>query len=402
MGWRGFIPNINFNGLIAGLRQPRRDPRPYMQGWSGEDSDQFILPAPSVAGREELAASERRRKIYKLFLTVPGDIREMVGRFVARQWELLSLIVRCPEGAELIQSNASLAFALATLRIWRRPAPLQPWRTVRGLAMLRQREIAEWLGFPGTERTVRTLRKIPANVVTVPRLFYLRSALFDPDMSKALSHAPRLNAGVLRLVCDRDLMAHIRPTLIEEVACDLKNESLPQVAYDLRNALLFASLFSIKSKARLPRFDSIRKIHEFHAEIAVRVYEEIGVEPTQEVVPDLPKFTDVVLPPPPLHGNTNIQPLTTARDLITESIVQYNCVTSYAPTLAARQGAVYRVEWPQRATLLIGPDLATGLWKIKELKGWANSSVDSETREQVERWLALHNRPHAPWTEWHE
>ena len=91
-------------------------------------------------------------------------------------------------------------------------------------------------------------------------------------------------------------------------------------------------------------------------------------------------------PPPPLHGTSDILPLTSRELLELEGREQNNCVAVH--DMYVRRGGyyVYQVLAPERATLSIyrGRD---GRWRRLELRVKDNKNAKSSTETAVDRWL---------------
>jgi hypothetical protein len=91
-------------------------------------------------------------------------------------------------------------------------------------------------------------------------------------------------------------------------------------------------------------------------------------------------------PPPPLPGNNNIVPITTIEDLLDESAEMHNCSGSYAERIMSRECFIYRVIWPQRATLEVSD---TGdMHHIRQLKLARNEEPSADTWAKVRFWFA--------------
>jgi hypothetical protein len=98
-----------------------------------------------------------------------------------------------------------------------------------------------------------------------------------------------------------------------------------------------------------------------------------------------------VFPRPPLPGAANcIVPLRTPADLLEEGDAQDNCVAGYAKRVESGDVFIYRVLYPERATLSVvrGED---GTWERGELKAAGNASVSTATERSVEEWLAQYS-----------
>ena len=115
---------------------------------------------------------ELRRAPY--FDAMPDEVRNDLLRYSGRRWHLLSLFARCPGALDLSRSNPGLCYALASNWVFHRPAVKQPVRAARAMVMRKQKQILEWLGFPGTEPARRILAKIMPKALGVASLLYLR------------------------------------------------------------------------------------------------------------------------------------------------------------------------------------------------------------------------------------
>lgn len=241
---------------------------------------------------------------------------------------------------------------------------------------LRQREIAGCLGYPEEESVVRILRKIPAASLDLERLKALRPVLRRTVARELLAHVPRLNAGVQALVADVSLIEFVTPGLLAGVAADDAEETQPQAATMLR---VVRDLWHRLERRGTPRpFDSLARLqrvqNELTAELARRT--ELG-------------FLGEPLPPPPLPGHRDIEPLTTAAMLIEEGGAQHNCVAGYGSLVRRGEQYIYRVLKPQRATLAIAKG-AHGDWEIAQIKLACNKQPATPTVEAVNAWLRLY------------
>jgi hypothetical protein len=91
-------------------------------------------------------------------------------------------------------------------------------------------------------------------------------------------------------------------------------------------------------------------------------------------------------PPPPLTGNSSIEPITDIDTLIEEGRIMNHCVTTYAPRIVKGESYIYRVLKPQRATLELN-GLDSSKPTIKQLKLKSNQEPSAETWEAVHVWI---------------
>ena len=95
---------------------------------------------------------------------------------------------------------------------------------------------------------------------------------------------------------------------------------------------------------------------------------------------------NIVLPPPPFDGTSEIVPLGTVADLLAEGNAQRNCVASYVRRVAEGKCYIYRLLQPERATFSLVRYARN--WELGELSGYANSQLKADTRQTVQAWLA--------------
>jgi hypothetical protein len=316
--------------------------------------------------------AEQRRKAFNAFrFSLPKPIAAAAEKFQSRQWAILQLMQVSEATIELAGINPALAYALGNFKHFR-----DKFTTLKGASIIakrRQRDIAEALGFPGTEATVKILAKILPESVAVDSLRQLRPALRGEGSLKFFSHLPRLNAGVLALATNPALRAASTPTLLAEVA------ALQAEKYQARAASMLQDMLTMLAvtdpAAGTPRIQSLARLHSLHQEIS------------REYLTLCPNIEDTTkLPRPPLPGTCDIKPILTMDELVREGHLQDNCVATYAEQIRRRSTFIYRVLRPERATLSIrkGDD---GDWRISELKARSNTPVSEITRRTVAAWL---------------
>lgn len=316
--------------------------------------------------------AEQRRKAFDGFrFSLPKPVAAAVEKFQNRQWGILRL-VQLSEGAiELARLNPALAFALGNFKPFR-----EKFTTMEGAAAIskrRQRDIAEALGFPGTEATAKILAKIFPESVAVDTLLEMRGALRRDVTLKPLSHMQKLNAGVLALATNPTLAGSSTPALLAEVADSVTEK------YDARAAAMLSDTLEmldvIAPTAGKPKVQSLARLRSLHAEVSANF---LTLHPGGVVGSHLPT--------PPLRGTRDITPILTVTALVEEGRAQNNCVATYVERIRRRTTFIYRVLRPERATLSIvrGED---GDWRISELEASGNTNVSLITRQSVESWL---------------
>ena len=358
-------------------------------------------PATPESARHKAAALEQFRS------EVEDEIVRIVEPFGSHQWALMVLVRNEPWAKDLAVGNPTLAYALANSYLLRGSPPEAAAVQARWYCHKKQRDLLEWLGFPGTEADARLIRKIPAAAVSPSVLYRLRLALNDDTrILKLLSPLPVVNGPIIELATIPKYLDLIAPSLLMEMAAQPSRES---VADRIHAGMLI--LQQISPQQTVKPFANLRQVLRFREEAekefqaSLRRREQAKQDAARRAEQERQRrwaearlrsktaadLSRCPFPPPPLHGTTDIQPLTSTELLRMEGQEQNNCVAVY--DLAIRRGGyyVYQVLAPERATLSIfqGPD---GCWHRLELKVHNNKNVKPATEKAVDRWLAQARR----------
>ena len=321
--------------------------------------------------KQEKREAKEREARGRFFETIPHPIRALVQCFPRRQWHLLSMLARCPGAADLVVSNPALAFCLASNWVFHRPTVQRPLRAARALLRHKQRYIAEWLGFPGTEAAVRVLRKVQPEACEVSPLLRLRELMRKPKILRHLGHFPPLDHLGLRLVACPKPYGWATPALLTEVQVD--SQTVIRCGRLLEDMLEMRQLLG---EARPPHpLRSMKQLQGLHDDLMTRLNRA-----------KIPWKVSPPFPPPPLPGTAEIVPLVSAKDLAEEGWQQRNCVAAYASRVRRGCCYIYRVLAPERATLALF--LRKDGWRLGELEARSNRDVSQDTELLVKAWLA--------------
>ncbi len=325
----------------------------------------------SLGMRVHIDLAEQRKRAFDSYrFSFPKDIARAVERFQSEQWSLLHLLRGEPEAIDLLRNNPALAYLLAQEFIGEYRGEKE-WPRFDGF---KQRTLARRLGFPATESAVKILKKVPAESVSPPRLKRLRAAMAVPESQKLFSHLKVVNAGVIELVCDGQLRELCTPRLLEEVSSCLHEKYRSDTAETLRDILAMQQNISPGRERQYQSLDQLRRVHD-----------ELAKEYCRRVPAAFEGWT---FPRPPVPGVPNcIVPILSPLELAKEGEAQANCVASYGRQVLDGRAFIYRVIYPERATLsLVGQE--DERWQLGELKAARNMPVQPTTKRIVESWLS--------------
>ena len=358
--WRAYWPTFR---LIYPYR--RFVPQPAKQKESQEQLS-FALEMRAYTDH----AAERKRAFDSFRFSFPKDIASAVERFPSEQWSILHLLKGDPQAIGLVSTHPAIAFLLAHHFIGRFHGQGECPR----FSHLKQRVLARHFGFPATEAVVNILKKVPAESVSLRRFGQLRTALSNPEIQKTLSHLKVVNAGVIELAGDPELRRRSSPRLLREVSEHLAENYRADTAESLHQILVMQQTIRTGGRSIFQSRDQLLRVHD-----------ELALEFSRSA-PAMIK--DCVFPRPPLPGVANcIIPLRTPAELVEEGNAQCNCVASYAKRVEGGDIFIYRVLFPERATLSIVRG-ENGRWERGELKAARNAPVSPATDRAVESWLA--------------
>ena len=396
--YRDFTPGINFKNeklysfTDRGVAVVRLYPKP--AAWkkiSNAGSWQHLRPLMNVNSgniwawkpkdnnylyKECPAPPRCKRKEYKQFFSlIPEREKEALSKFPVRQWHILSMIARCPGALELAYNNPALAFCLASNWCFHQPPVKKPLRSVRSLLLKKQKQALLWLGFPSTNQAVNILRKLSSNCLNINCMLTLRTLINqNSEKVKILSHLPRINTSIVYLLNKPALSKHVSFNALVDIGNILVTNT--PFIHPIINDILFMFDELKKSTTGL-YFKSFKRIVETYFELNKEIrllYEK-----------------DLIFPAAPIQGNRHIIPLNKYADLYYESQEQNNCVASMTTKIIQGKVYLYKVLYPERATLALKP-IRKGSWEIREITARCNKKVKKETVQTVERWITESTR----------
>ena len=315
-----------------------------------------------------------KHQAFRLFRqSLPPRLALAAERYPARQWAVLRMVQEREEAMELLEQNPALGFCTANLARFRTIFG-NHGRQAAALSRRPQREVLAWLGFPHEQAWVNIVRKILPETVTVERVQALGAVATIAEVMQRLAHVPIINAGLLELASQPNLMAQVSPTLLNEIAA-AEEERLQGSAVHLLDDLV-RELESMGRRPGLAVIKTLGKLRERSHEVAEEFQNYVVVQRA------VGSFLE-----PPVPGTVDIVPLTDAGQLLEEGREQRNCVGGYASRVVGGSVFIYRVLRPERATLSLRL-AADGGWEIQQLLRACNQKVSPATAMAVQRWLA--------------
>ena len=325
-------------------------------------------PMPDEGGRLREDEADALEIVAAYCSPIPAGIRRMVAQFPERQWDVLRWAARTGQpAADLLGSNPVLAFALACgaprARGRRHAALLTEVHYL--LPLRRQAQTLVRLGFPGTERVRKILRKIEPRAITAARLDRLRQWLADEQVADHCARLPSIDLSVMALF-DR---GQIRRASFDRLLQIARGDQQRTADTALRM-----------------RADALRVWGPRAAQAEGRDHPRPGAARMAMSRPQpKPRWAD--FPPTPVPGTPTIIPILTRAELRDEGRLQDNCVASLAARAVKSELAFYKVLYPQRCTLSLKPTPAG--WVIDQLEAAHNRAALPATFRAVGEWLAL-------------
>ena len=360
-GWRHNRGDERLLSVASAIRRVRRYHRAQRRAIALGNPGQrpFNLESECMARFVELLEPRFRRQLYTLR---------------SRSWQMYSMLYRCDGAVELSRSNHGLAFCLANHWAFTLKRPTQAMRTIRRLLPKRRREIAEALGFPRRELSVRILGRIRGRDLELGRMLGLRDALQDKKVARALSHLPALNEGVLDVLTEKDVARQCAASFLEQLSTE-GDHSSRWIAHQAMLAVAYAQLVG----EQVPRFTGIDQVGRVLAKV-------------EGLLSERRPPVDRALPPPPIPGIPGlIEPIDSTLGVYDEGISQDNCLATARFRLACMRGDqyIYRVFGLQRCTLALrrAPRANTAGWVLYDFKAANNRLPGEAASASVREWL---------------
>ncbi len=308
----------------------------------------------------------------------PHGATEFVLRhgFHERQWHLLNLWLRVPQGRELFEELPALAWMLASSWCYKTQPVQRPLRSIRALVTRPRRHLLRWLDLPCGEATLRLLKPFSGAELNLRVANAMCRVLRHDDKRRWWLNLPHKAdySQLCILAYDQPISFELLRVINASTACQGTDPNMSLGVTYQRTVRLLHDLHDEENLEALRRIRSVARLQQLHDELD-RVRQALQT-------PSLGFTLE-----PPLEPPAWLEPIRDSDNLRHEARVMRHCADSFAAEIACGQCYLYAVHHPlARATLSIRP-LAEDRWALSQLQGACNSEVPSAVRAAVKVWL---------------
>lgn len=325
-------------------------------------------------------AEHKKRAFEQFRFSLPKPVAHAAEPFRTHQWPYLVFLLEDEGAIDLARSNSALAFLVAQ----KLNGDIEMIRSLQ-CSTIRQRELLEVLGLPASSNAVKVFRKIAPPSLTGDNwqsiLHVVKQELEAPK--SRINHLPTINSGVVEILLDPRASQSVTPSFLSEVANDRSENYRSRVVHLITSTLRMQE--EIRTRRLCETFSNLARLREVHDEVS-EVYRR---RVRQLIEADRHETASFRSPPLPAVAG-RIEPITSAAGLVDEGEEQGNCVASYASRVREGNTFIYRVLYPERATLSIVRRSPLADWEIGELEARFNTDVRDETEDYVAAWLDRH------------
>lgn len=331
----------------------------------------YSLTLEEILRSDELSCGAWRREI-------PAEVIREILRYRYGQCELLKLAQVDPDGfVRLSRYNPALVSIVS--RYWmyakNRPDIISHRKQIsQYLLNVKPHEIVEYLDQPQPKRIERILRKIDA----VNCYDYVIAEIFrlcvHPAKRRYLCHLRNVNPTVIALLVYAPAVMDASILQLAAQAEEAEQSLIQTLVFNIKNFREMACLEPL-----WPYSNTIRTMNQlFAAERKAAL--NMDIEP--EVFPASPLPTEGETVPCGLV----LTALRSHHQLGCESMEMVNCSDSFSGKIHEGMAYLYKVEEPERATVLLIKD--QGNWVLSEAKTKANiSDVLPRTHTLLTQWI---------------
>lgn len=315
---------------------------------------------------------------------IPADVLKELLRYPDYHAELLELGQLDPHKfLRLSRLNPAMVLLIATYWVfpkWERMPNRKKRDAFRQrLLSMEPREALGALALPSSQGWVRILQKIPSQHCWSYHVTMIIDLLHDNRIARYLPHLSAITPEVVYLLQQSELPIdmHLLELAVREPYRGI--QFLPFVVCSIftsRQRACRKSIWPFKGVIR--SWDSLLKIEWENAK-------RCGEQSVQFPSPPIPIEN--------LPEGLTIRPLHAPQLVHAEALQMNNCSEDYIDSIHRNERYLYRVDAPQRATVLLKRDCSC--WKVEEI-GLLNNEgePDLETERLVAQWIRANRKYH--------
>jgi len=310
--------------------------------------------------------------IHRYINTIPTKVRQAVRPIRYQQFSLLQHCSRLPAMKDLLVSAPLLAWML-TSKVIREKWSIED---ISDLLSHKQLDILYEVAGVSAKADINFLRKVKLLNGTFQEQYFLLTVLRNNGLKHSIRHLPSIPVEVLAILLRMPALqgAELVPYIIKEGMFVNINDALNRIGNiksEWDDVLRIAEDLSIAdAEIALRRCRSEYELNVLHVRWIQRLNGEVNE-----------LYENVEFPDPPFPDTEYIQAIRTSGELYAEGRKMNHCVGAYAEEVLAGQCYIYRVFYPERATLEIR--VKEGSWQIGQFKLKDNDEPGKGSKEKV-------------------
>jgi len=298
---------------------------------------------------------------------IPEQIRQLAQHYKSIEFTALYLTSRYSAAYELFIHQPTLFFLLI------KQAKEEKWEELKLTELLTYKRIdlLQACQLPARRSVLKLLQKMAFKHYGNPEYGYIKQLLALPNYEK-LNHLESIDEFIAKLICRYPELVATR--LINNYQKHHWQQSVYALFDDICRMATYVGVENIIK--RIGACESIDQVERVHDRLVDQLNQlEAAV------------LSEVNYQAPPFAGTDCIIPIINSQSLVEEGKEQRHCIASYHAHIVHRRYYVYRVTYPERATL--GITLQEGLKpELDQLKLKRNHPVSEETNQYVLKWLS--------------
>jgi len=343
--------------------------RYYKGKWEIENRD------PDLPLLNEAHELDSNLPVHQFIKKIPEQIRSRLSTFNYLQTTMLQIAALSENARELISDIPILLWLIAE------KLNKGEWSFEKCEIVLnkKRKSILKHIFGNGSKADIKSLRKIRLMHGERDELKTIKTALENNSLGGQLNHWNTIPVQIIALLqrfpnlSDASFIKQISLNTYDRIADSIAGSykicKLWDDIYQMGNVLEIENIPLILNQAKT--IDALKNLHD-------RWMNRLHMKDT--IISRGKPFL-----PPPIPGNENIYPIQTFEDLLAEGKLMNHCVGGYVHKVQNGTSYIYRVLYPQRATLeIIGKGKNA---RIGEFKRAYNQSPSNKTMLMVADWL---------------